>query len=226
MNLEDFLRSTTSLIAAIGALIAALASLAATLRSRKVNRPTATTSSKQPGLSQPKRRAHARRSINNLQILTFVLGISLLTLSIGVFIARSFVPPLPLVTITNPATETQVEMNLQSDIGSGFFSVTGTSSEVLKVPNRRIFVLLHPDDPFASGWWIQQLPTVDEKGLWSTQAWYGGQGTPPKIGNRILVMAVVADPQTVGTQTHINDPKDIEPKSQSNIIKITIGSVK
>lgn len=133
--------------------------------------------------------------------------------------------PKPSVAITNPAAGQQIEIRL-ADTGSGSFTVSGTSSEVFSDPNLRVYVLVHPADPPAAGWWIQQPATVERNGQWSTLAWIGNKDFPPHVGDKIDILVVATKPEQITGFEKISDPKDIKPVAQSDIIKISIGVTK
>jgi len=134
--------------------------------------------------------------------------------------------PKPSVVITDPAAGQQVEMVVLPSSGSGSFMVSGGSTEVFADPDLRVYVLVHPAEPFAAGWWVQQPATVDRNGQWTTQVWYGAREFPPQRGNRIDLLAVVSRPGLVAGRVQVSDPKDIGPVAQSDIIRITVGALR
>ena len=142
---------------------------------------------------------------------------------IGLLIA--VLSPKPSVAITSPVTGQQVEVRLLTETGSGAFMVSGTSSEVFADPDLQVYVLVHPSDPFAGGWWIQQSATVDRNGQWTTQAWIGSKDFPPQIGHQVDILAVVADPRRIADRVWIANPKNIRPVAQSDIVRISLGSI-
>lgn len=217
MSVENFLRDPVSLITALGTLVAAIASLIKAFAAfRKQNLPP---------LPEQKPSEPSALAIL-LKMPAFVVGVLLALISVGIFIARGFLPPPPQVAITSPVAAQQIEVRILPETGSGSFTVSGTSSEVFTNPNLRLYVLVHPADPFATGWWIQQSATVDRNGQWTTIAWYGAKEFPPQTENKIDLLAVVADPVQVGSRVQISDPKDIDPVAQSDIVSISIGVLK
>lgn len=157
-------------------------------------------------------------------LYALVAGVSATVTFLIVGVSFNALAPKPSVAITNPAAGQQIEMTTLPSTGSGSFMVSGISTEVFANPSLRVYVLVHPAEPFASGWWIQQPATVDRNGQWTMQAWYGAHAFPPQPGNRIDLMAIVSTPVLVAGRVQISDPKDIEPVAQSDIIGVSIGS--
>lgn len=217
MSVENFLRDPVSLIAALGTLVAAIASLIKAIS--KLREQTLPSSPEQ----KPSR-SSALAIL--LKMTVFVVGVLLALISVGIFTARGLLPPPPRVAITSPASGQQIEIRIFAETGSGSFTVSGTSSEAFTNPDLRLYVLIHPADPFATGWWIQQPATVDRNGQWTTVAWYGAKEFPPQAGNQIDILAVVADPAQVGSRVQTGDPKDIHPVAQSDIVRVRIGAIK
>jgi len=217
MGIENFFHSTESLITALATLVAAVASLVKAFKDFQKENPP------QP-LEQKHSKSPALASL--LKMPAFDLGISLALVSIGIFVARELVPPPPQVAITNPVVAQQIEVRILPEAGSGSFTVSGTSSGVFANANLRLYVLVHPADPFAAGWWIQQPATVDRNGQWTTQAWIGNKDFPPQPNHKIDILAVVTDPARVAGRMQISDPKDINPVAQSDIVRVSIGSIK
>lgn len=217
MSVENFLHSTASLVTALGALLAAAASLVTAFRSFWAARPS------EPSRAEPSRPSAL---ISLLRMPAFALGILLILVSVGIFVARQIVPPPPEVAITEPANGQQIEVRILAETGAGSFGVSGSSAEVYDDPALRLYVLVHPADPFASGWWVQQAATVDRDGQWATQAWIGNQDFPPHAGDKIDILAIVTDPARLGGRNQIGDPKDAKPDAQSDIIRVSIGSIK
>lgn len=217
MSVENFLRSTASLVAALGTLLAAAASLAAALKGFRATRPPEPRTGKSP---QPS------ALVSLLRMPAFALGILLILLSVGIFVARQLVPPPTEVAITDPAEGQAIEVRLLPETGAGSFAVSGTSDEVFDDPALRLYVLVHPADPFAAGWWVQQPVAVDRSGRWTTQAWIGSADFPPHVGDKIHVVAIAADPAQVGGRTQLSDPKDARPAAQSEIVRVSIGTIK
>jgi len=217
MGVESFLRSTASLVAALGTLVAAAASLAAALRGFWATRP--------PG-PRAEKSAQPSALVSLLKMPTFALGILLILFSVGIFVARQLVPPPTEVAIATPAERQAIEVRLLPETGSGSFMVSGTSEEVFDDPSLRLYVLVHPADPFAAGWWVQQSAAVDRSGRWTTQAWIGNAASMPHVGDKIDIVAIAADPARVGGRTQLSDPKDAQPAAQSDIVGVSIGTIK
>jgi hypothetical protein len=223
MALESFLSSIASLITALGLLVASLASLFQAYRSLpKKSSPSRSHPENPPG--QPARET-SRGSIL-LKNPIFDLGLLLALLSISIFIGRSLLRPTPQVAITTPSAGQAVDVKLLPSTGSASFMVSGSSSNTEAYPQMRIYLLVHPADPFASGWWVQASPAVvDPGGRWTVQSWYGDKSFPPLPGNKIDLLALVADPQQVAGQTQIDSPNNLNPIAQSAVITITFRAV-
>jgi hypothetical protein len=133
--------------------------------------------------------------------------------------------PKPSVAITDPAMNQAIEVRT-IDTGPGSFTVSGISAEVFSDPDLRVYVLVHPADPPAAGWWIQQPATVEQNNSWSTIAWIGSKDFPPHAGDKIDLLVVVTKPENVIGFVNVSDPKDIKPLAQSNIIRVSISATK
>lgn len=153
-------------------------------------------------------------------------GITAAVTFFGLWLAYDALAPRPSVAITSPAAGQQIEVTILPDTGAGLFIVTGTSTEVFAEPDLRVYVLVHPADPFASGWWIQHPATVDRNGRWSTQAWIGSTDFPPHQGDRIDLLVIAAGPDAVAGRTQVSDPKDLGPAAQSDIVQVSIGTLR
>jgi len=138
----------------------------------------------------------------------------------GLFAALT---PKPKVVITNPSPAQNIDVRL-AQTGSGSFRVSGTSSKVSL--ELKIYVLLHPVDPFASGWWVQQPAGIGPDGKWNTEAWYGSKDNPPQVGNKIDILAVVTSSEQVLEGTHQIDLKKVNPVAQSEVVSLIIGSTR
>jgi hypothetical protein len=133
-------------------------------------------------------------------------------------------PGQPAVSITSPASDHIIDVQLVEN-GGGAFEVRGTSLGIANDPNRRIVLLLHPEKPFAAGWWIQPVPVVDSDGKWSVQAWIGNSQFLPAKGDTLMIQAVAASGDIQG-QSRVDEVKDLNPVVQSRVIKLTIDKVK
>jgi hypothetical protein len=57
------------------------------------------------------------------------------------------------------------------------------------------------------------------------QVWYGSEELPPQKGNIIDILAVVTTAGKVGGCFNVNDPKELAPEAQSDIITVSIGAI-
>jgi len=155
-----------------------------------------------------------------------IAGGSAAAITFGVIgLLINILAPKPNIAITNPATGQQIEVRL-AETGSGSFTVSGTSSGVFSDPNLRAYVLVHPVDPPAAGWWIQQPATVEPNGQWSTLVWIGNKDFSPHVSDKIDILIVATKPEQVTGLEKVSDPKDIKPIAQSNIVKVSVGATK
>ena len=171
------------------------------------------------------RRSGAQESNHQPLIYFIVGGVAAALTFIVIGLAFTMLTPKPKITIAIPATGQQIEIRL-SETGSGSFTVSGTSSKVYSDPNIRIYVLIHPNDPPAAGWWIQQPAIVERNGQWQALIWTGSKDFPPHIGDKFEVVAVLAKPEQVASVEKVIDPKDIRPVAQSDIVEISIGATR
>jgi len=167
-----------------------------------------------PKSQQPSKLKYAFAGGSAAAIIFIVIGVL-----INIF------SPKPSVSITSPATGQQIEVRL-AETGSGSFTVSGNSSVVFSDPNLRVYVLVHPADPPAAGWWIQQPATVELNGQWSTLSWIGNKDFPPHVGDKIDILVVATMPKQVIGLEKVSDPKDIKPVAQTDIVRISIGVTK
>ena len=175
-------------------------------------------------ITKPSKRKVTPRQPSKLMYIVAGVGTFVITFAVIGLLLNAFVPK-PSVTITSPSTSQQIEVRL-ADTGSGSFTVSGISSEVFSAPNIRVYVLVHPADPPAAGWWIQQPATVEKNGQWSTLAWIGDRNSPPHAGDKIDILVIATKPEHVAGFDKISDPKDVKPVAQSDIIRVSIGITK
>lgn len=172
-----------------------------------------------PG-NDPNRRA-APHPPNKI-IYALVGGIAAsITFAVIGFLFNTFTPK-PTVEITSPSANQQIEVRL-ANTGSGSFIVNGISSKIFSDPDLRVYVLIHPFDPPAAGWWIQEPAAVEQNGQWSTIAWIGSKDFPPHVGDEIDILVVAARPELVRGLVKISDPKDVNPAAQSDIFRVSIA---
>jgi uncharacterized membrane protein YuzA (DUF378 family) len=130
----------------------------------------------------------------------------------------------PTVTITAPVAGEDVEVQLLPK-GGGAFAVRGTSEGIAQDADLRVFVLVHPENPFAAGWWIQSPPVMESNGDWSGQAMIGNPQALPKVGDTLNIVAVAAA-RDVPRQSKADDPKDLKPVAQSKTVRLRIDPIK
>jgi len=131
----------------------------------------------------------------------------------------------PSVAITSPVEGQEVEIT-RVDTGSAYFEVIGTSKHVAGNPELRIYVLVHPARPFASGWWVQSSSATAPDGRWEGVAWIGSPEFQAQTGDAVQIVAVAAPLEDVQGVQHVDDPKDLRPRAMSPFVEFTIGKVK
>lgn len=144
-------------------------------------------------------------------------------------LAYNGLAPKPTVAITNPSAGSAVEVQV-IDTGSGSFQVAGNSQHVFDRQDKRVYVLLHPANPFAEGWWVQPAVIMNSDGSWSGLAWIGNKQSPPETGDLVDLMAIVASPTDVaaalGNRNSVKDVQDLSPTARSEIVEFTIAAVR
>jgi len=161
--------------------------------------------------------------------ISFRLLIALILFLIGLFILIVWLFS-PRVAITEPADGGTVDVILHDDTGSSEFRVRGTATRLTSNSKRRIYLLVHPDEPPAPGWWIQPAVALDSTGIWTGVAWIGTHGFEAKPGQRLWLQAVVGarrDPLPTGNDgvARVDDPEELQPATTSKVVHATIRSV-
>jgi len=159
-----------------------------------------------------------------LWILIFILLLFIFLTVFAIWISS------PRVAIVEPGDGQIVDVILHGDTGSSEFRVRGTVSHLKSSSGRRIYLLVHPDDPPAPGWWIQPAVSLDSEGNWNGVAWFGTHGWEAKPGQRFWIQAVVAErlvslPLGKDGVPWVDDPEDLEPATTSKVVHATVGRV-
>ena len=154
-----------------------------------------------------------------------VAGVAATITFILIGFAYSVFTPEPMVEISSPRVGERIEIEI-ADTGSGSFVVRGGSERVANNSDLRVILLVHPSNPFGAGWWIQAPVVMNGNGSWSGQAWIGDSETPPQIDDTLDILAIVVDPTQAQNPIRVDDPKDLDPKAQSNVVSVTIGTMK
>ena len=144
---------------------------------------------------------------------------------VGIGLVYPALVPGPTVEIISPKYGESIEVEI-ADTGSGSFFVSGNSERVATNPDLRVYVLVHPADPYAPGWWIQPSVAMDLSGSWSGQAWIGDPDFPPHAGDKLDVLAIVASPERVQNRLKVDDPQDLKPRARSHIVSVSIKATK
>jgi hypothetical protein len=234
MPIEDFLRSTVGLVTGISALVASLAALVKALvdlrRESRAARPGIASPAESASLPAKSQNTSTEpREASPITILLkntfFAVSVALALVAVIILVPRFFLRDKPSVTIVNPASGDSIEVR-RIPTGSGMFEVSGSSSAVFENPDLRIYVLVHPSAPSASGWWIQKPAGVDATGSWYAECWIGDPKFPPQAGNRVDIVSIAAKPSSVEGKEHVNDPKDLMPAAQSGIVRFYLGTIR
>ena len=158
-------------------------------------------------------------------ITGIVAGVTFFLMGLGYDITKGKILQ-PQVTITNPTSNQQIAVTIvKGEPEVGFYIVKGSSSRVASNSNLRVYVLVHPVEPFGEGWWLQPEGIVNLDGTWETQVWAGSKVTPVEVGYKFDIIAIVATEQSNEQKKKaIKDPKNLKPKAFSDIVRITIGA--
>jgi hypothetical protein len=174
------------------------------------------------------------RSIRILVAATAVsgtlLGIGLTILVLRHGVARFDDPEgVPLVDIEEPSDRSGVAAITEPN-GSSHFDVRGKSRAVVNKSSKRVYLLVHPAQPVAPGWWIQPEVAMDSEGKWSGVAWVGAKDFETTAGSEVWIMAIVGRreplPKGADGQPWIESPEILDPISSSRVKRVQIASVK
>lgn len=135
----------------------------------------------------------------------------------------------PRVAITEPRDGGTVNVMLL-DSGSAQFTVRGSAARLASNSRRRIYLLVHPDQPPAPGWWIQPDVAIDSAGHWNGTAWFGTRGWEAKPGQTLWLQAVIAarqNPLPAGSDgvPWVSDPEGLEPATASTVVRVSVAAV-
>ncbi len=156
-----------------------------------------------------------RRWIDRQNLI--VLGVLCVT---SIVIAIVFWASLSSVKVT----PIQVEILAPQDgvrIDSYRYLVKGTVSD----PNARVYVVVRPLRP--QDYWIQEQPTVDAKGNWQANAYFGEPPPGPGAGEDYEIIALATNENSVvtcmtGNCLQVGKTKDIPRNTnRSNLVTVT-----
>lgn len=243
MSFSEFVHSISGLITALGLLLTALAAFLTAWAKYSQNRRRAIPAESEARKADDRKDALPKERVWP-QLLVTALGGVLLGVGSTILVARLLVPKptyglasgpaeaAPRLLIHQPGpTNPAVNVHLDATSGSSRFDVAGVSSGVYGKSRRRIFVLVHPEQPPAPGWWIQPDVAVEPSGRWSGVAWIGNKTSQAQPGDRFLVTSVVAPdhgPLPLDAQgvPWVRDPAVLEPEVSSNVVRATVGNVR
>lgn len=218
---NDFLRSTTSTLVALGGLFSAMVSLIGLFVSSRKKYPGSEAEEEEEILDD---RIKSIKNIINAKTISITFLALGLLVSAGIVVAWAFLPPLPSVEISSIPSN-QINVRIDKQTGAGYFSIEGISSNVFSKSNLRVYVLVHPAEPPSPGWDVQEPAVIDKGGHWQSQVWYGGKELPPQPGNKVQIVAVVAPAMQFTGYKHVAAIQDITPQAQSDIKTIRVTSL-
>jgi hypothetical protein len=211
MSFDTFVHSLQSVLGILIQLVTLIGSILAFRKVHKMKR-------------LPPPAPDAKRPYYRLWIVIFVILILIFLLLFVIWISS------PRVAIAKSADGYTVDVILHGDTGSSEFRVRGTASHLKSNSSRRIYLLVHPDDPPAPGWWIQPAVSLDSEGNWNGVAWIGTRGWEAKPGQTLWIQAVVAERRSslpVGKDgvPWVDDPEELDPATMSKVVHATVGRV-
>ncbi len=130
-----------------------------------------------------------------------------------------------VIQFAEPQDGQSVQVELLESTGAGMFITSGNSTNAANREDLRIYVLVHPSQPYAGGWWIQKSAACENDGHWRSEVWTGSKEFPPHPGDSFDLIAVIARPKDVAGKLRIDDPLDIRPLAKSSRASIKIGKL-
>lgn len=212
VSFEEFVRSVSGLITAVAMLIAAVTAFLPVWRGWEKKRD---------------RNAVPRASSVWPFVAGLFTGAALTILTARLLVMRA--PEAPAtVAITQPVSGAGLKVAFDPS-GSSRFDVAGSSNGVQG--RRRIWVLVHPEKPVATGWWIQPDVALEPSGRWSGIGWIGSKSSQAAPGYRLLVMALVAaerEPVPVDENgvPWVRSPAVLDPVATSDAVRVVVADVK
>ena len=127
--------------------------------------------------------------------------------------------------IKSPAPGAQIAVEDYVN-GSALLHVQGTSRRVFEDDTLYVYVLIHPVQPYAEGWWIAApvRPATDD-GWWKADIWIGSQESPVQAGDRFELVASVAPLGRDGLYQPIAAPQALDPRACSRSVEFSIAFV-
>jgi hypothetical protein len=222
--MAEFLRSTTSIIVEITGLIAAISGLIGVIINIAIVIKGRDRKDDKIDEIEPPEIPNPPIKITAMSVYIFFLITGILAFG-SIRVGKAFIPPPPLVEI-DPIPNNQVDLSLYKPTGAGSFIITGGSSGVYSNQNLRIYVLVHPTEPSAPGWYVQRPVTPGKDGAWQLEVWHGGGTLQPQSGHKLQIVAAVAPALEIEGYKRVNDIVDIAPVAQSRARTISIASLK
>jgi hypothetical protein len=222
MSFDTFVHWTQGFLALLIALLTAIPAALGALRAwadwKKAKSPPPP-SAPIPPQSQSERLRRRSRVTSVISALLAIVPITILVVYLK----------SPKIEITEPRDGGSVSVILENN-GSAQLRVQGTATRVAPDSKRRIYLLVHPEDPPAPGWWIQPEVSFLDPGHWQGVAWFGTRGWEAKPGQRLWIQAVVAarrDPLPIGKDriAWVADPSLLDPATTSNVVRASVASV-
>jgi hypothetical protein len=221
VSFQDFVHSVAGLVTPIcGAIAAFFVALKAYLEYIKF------TSTAAPPEARPPRQPSPMRALVLALLAGAILGAALTLLAAHLLLP----PPTPSVAIIAPRSGSGVAVKLDPS-GSARFDVAGTSSNVFGKAHRHIYLLVHPKEPLAAGWWIQPAVVLERSGKWTAIGWIGSNAFRPGAGHTFQIVAVAAAersplPKNKTGEPWIEDYTGLDPLAASEIVDVRVSEVR
>ena len=138
--------------------------------------------------------------------------------SAAVSFSISTVQGRPSVAITQPGPDANVPVAAVGD-GTVRLEVLGSSDNAA---DAEAIVLVHPTDPFASGWWPSAPAPVDDDGRWSAEVSVGSEQIPVGSGQGFEIVVVLVASGSTPTTRVLDDPADMPSQARSDAVAFTI----
>lgn len=169
-----------------------------------------------------------RKGIDRVKLLEILLTLTGLAISIvgllldwqGTYNRKWFA-----LDIRSPPPNAQVAIEDYVN-GSAHLRVQGASQRVVEDEELYIYVLVHPVQPYAEGWWITApvRPTSDD-GWWKADVWIGSPQSPVQPGHRFELVAAIAPPGMDALYQPVPEPGSLNPLARSRSVEFTVGAI-
>jgi hypothetical protein len=124
----------------------------------------------------------------------------------------------PDVTISKPEPDAVVSVDIIDD-GAGRLQVLGASDHA---SGAQVVVLLHPTEPFASGWWPHAPAPVDDDGEWVAEVFLGSTDAPVETGQAFEILAALLPSDANAVDGAVADPSEVPSLALSDRVQFTV----